>query len=79
MCLYILDCISSEEVCENCERDGQKCVEAPLRACSRCVLAGIQCVRLLVSMWSADCEESNKQAMLKLAQMKKESTLSPQL
>jgi hypothetical protein len=30
-------------------------------------------------MWSADCEESNKQAMLKLAQMKKDSTLSSQL
>ena len=32
-------------------------------------------MKLLVSVWSADCKENNKQAMLKLSQMKKNSTL----
>lgn len=72
-------CVSSGIICEDCERDGQNFIEAALRACSRCVSTGKQCVKLFVSVWSADCEENNKQVMLKLSQMKKYSTLPSQM
>lgn len=72
-------CVSSGIICEDCERDGQNFIEAALRTRSRCVSTGKRCVKLLVSVWSADCEENNKQVMLKLSQMKKDSTLPSQM
>ena len=36
-------------------------------------------VKLLVSVWSADCEENNEQAMLKLSQMRRDCMLPSQI
>lgn len=73
------DCTSSGNVCQSCQRNGQAFVEPPLRACSRCLNSGTQCVKLVIFVWSADCEESNKQAMLKLVQEKTDGTLPQEL
>ena len=77
--VYYSDCASNNSICQTCQSNGQKFVEEPLRACSRCINSGIQCVKLLVLAWSADCEENNKQAMLKLIQEKTGGTLPPKL
>ena len=68
-----------QQCLQSCQRNGQAFVEAPLQACSRCCNSGTQCVKLLVFVWSADCEESNKQAMLKLVQEKTDGTLPQEL
>ena len=74
-----IDCVQSTEVCGNCEASGQRFVEAPLRACSRCIATGKQCVSLFIPVWTADCEENNKQAMVKLIEMKEKGTNSAEL
>ena len=77
--VYYSDCASNNSTCQACQRNGQKFVEEPLRACTRCINSGVQCVKLLVLAWSADCEENNKQAMLKLVQEKTGGKLPPEL
>lgn len=74
-----IDCVQSTQVCGNCEASGQRFVEAPLRACSRCIASGKQCVSLFIPVWTADCEENNKQAMVKLLEMKEKGTNSAEL
>jgi len=76
---FYSDCASSSIVCQACQINGQRFVEEPLRACSRCINSGIQCVKLIVLVWLADCEESNKQAMLQLLQEKRDGALAQEL
>lgn len=76
---YCEDCVQSTQVCGNCEASGQRFVEVPLRACSRCIASGKQCVSLFIPVWTADCEENNKQAMVKLLEMKEKGTNSAEL
>ncbi len=54
-------------------------MEAPLRACHCCIATGQQCVSLFIPVWTADCEESNKQAMVKLLEMKEKGTATAEL
>ena len=74
-----IDCVQSTQVCGNCEASGQRFVEAPLRACRCCIASGKQCVSLFIPVWTADCEENNKQAMVKLLEMKEKGTNSAEL
>ena len=53
-------------MCQACIEKGQKSTNCSLRACEPCLTSGCKCVKLLVLVWTADCEESNKQAMEKL-------------
>lgn len=52
------DCTSSSSVSQSCQRNGQAFVEPPLRAYSRCLNSGTQCVKLVFFVWSADCKEA---------------------
>ena len=45
-----------------------------LRACQPCLESGSKCVKLLVLLWAADCEESNKQAMEQIIKLSTEET-----
>lgn len=76
---FYSDCPLSSIVCQACQINGQRFVEEPLRACLRCINPGIQCVKLIVLVWLADCEESNKQAMLQLLQAKRDGALAQEL
>lgn len=73
------DCTSSIIVYRACHRNGQRFVEQPLRACLHCINSGIQCVKLIVLVWSADYEASNKQAMLQLLKGKKDRPILQEL
>lgn len=64
--------VSCDSVCNNClENDAlcEQCVEThtsiypQLRACRRCLMAGIQCKKLAVMAVSMDCESNNALAM----------------
>ncbi|PFX25173.1 hypothetical protein AWC38_SpisGene10213 [Stylophora pistillata] len=59
-------CLQGEAVCQACSKKGQKSSDCLLRACELCLTSGCKCMKLLVLVWTADCEENNKQAMEKL-------------
>lgn len=60
----LTDCTERKDVCGRCAPLGQTFYESCLRACDRCVEANIQCKKLLVLTWVADCEELNKKGMM---------------
>ena len=57
----LTDCTERKDVCGRCAPLGQTFYESCLRAC---VEANIQCKKLLVLTWVADCEENNKKGMM---------------
>ena len=66
-------------MCRTCEESGQSFVEAPLRACHRCIAFEKQCISLFIPVCTADYKESNKQAMQRLIEVKKNGTVSAEL
>ena len=70
----IAECLESGSVCQPCCDLGHQSVDSPLRACQSCLESGSKCVKLLVLLWTADCEESNKQAMELITKLSTDET-----
>ena len=51
---------------DECDGNGQICHVPSLRACQRCTENGLQCIRRAMMVFTMDCEEGNKQAMLQI-------------
>jgi hypothetical protein len=47
----------------------------PLRACTQCIDAGVQCVRVAILFLTTDCEQGNKTALENITQSKRNGTL----
>ena len=67
-------CLESGTVCQPCSDLGHQSIYTPLGACQSCLESGSKCVKLLVLLWTADCKESNKQAMEQTAKLSTEET-----
>lgn len=57
-----LDCLAEKAVCQDCTEHHQY-IYQQLRACSRCIAAGIKCYKLAVLGITMDCESNNAHAM----------------
>ena len=55
-------CIEGRAVCQQCQLSQQPSHLPPLRACQKCLQAGVQCVRACVLVITTDCESGNKTA-----------------
>ena len=55
------DCVQ-EKVCDNCTLQGQKSTIPALRACKKCIRKDKKCIKLVVLLVAADCEQGNKSA-----------------
>ena len=77
--LFSIACLQGEAVCQACSGRGHRSIDDALRACHQCLDAGCRCVKLLVLVWTADCEESNKQAMEKIISLSKKGEIEEKL
>ena len=67
-------CLESGTVCKPCSDLGHQSVHTPIRACQSCLKSGSKCVKLLVLLWTADCDENNKQAMEQIIKLSNDET-----
>lgn len=60
-----VNCFTNKELCDDCINIHQS-IYPQLRACERCLMAGVRCRKLTVLGISMDCESNNALAMRKL-------------
>ena len=64
---FCRECFEMETIRNDCKIKGQVSTLPSLRACEKCLDAGIKCYKNAVLVVTVDCEEGNKQAMVSIS------------
>ena len=67
------ECISLQDVCQECRKVGHKFINLALRACDECLNTGDDCIKMVCLAWIMDSESKNKNSQTSLNQNQKDN------
>ena len=67
------ECISLQDVCQECRKVGHKFINPALRACDECLNTGDDCIKMVCLAWIMDSESKNKNSQTSLNQNQKDN------
>ena len=76
---FCQSCWELQVVCRQCAAAGHSSHFHAPRACNTCITRGQKCERIAVFIVTTDCEESNKQALMKFTNKLEDGSLKPEL
>ena len=72
-------CLREEKVCSACHAKGHRSIFPSLRACESCISSSMKCLRRVILVLCADCEEGNKKSFENISAEIKDGSIDPEL